>query len=287
MQVKTYCRPAAETELYMALSGETAPVLFVAGATDILVQARNGEPFAGCAAYDLTLLPALREIREDGDAIVIGSTATHAEIAASPLVRAYAPMLAAAVSEIGAVQLRNRATIGGNVVNASPAGDTLGPLSAMNAVVLLDYMGERRELPFLDFILGSGKTALKEKEFLRGVRIPKLPPDAQWRFEKVGRRNAMAISRLTVSMIAVFSDKNTLKELRVGIGAAFQKPMRFLELEQSAVGQPLLDENIEAIARAFSETLPQIAGRRASTDYKQPVCRMICARLLREMRDAQ
>ena len=124
-----------------------------------------------------------------------------------------------------------------------------------------------------------------EKEFLRGIRIPKLPEDVRWRFEKVGRRSAMSISRLTVSMVAVFSGRDVLRELRVGIGAAFRRPMRFYELEQAAAGAPLTDAKIEEIARAFSDTLPQIAGRRASTDYKQPVCRMICARMLREMRD--
>lgn len=285
MQVKSYLRPLAEAELYRALERETAPALFVAGATDILVQARKGEPYADFAAFDLTALPKLREICEDGDSILIGGTATHAEVASSPTVLAYAPVLAAAAAEIGAVQLRNRATIGGNIVNASPAGDTLGPLAVLNAAVLLDCMGELRELPFIDVISGAGKTALREKEFLRAVRIPKLPNRFRWRFEKVGRRNAMSISRLTVSVVADVSNERKLSELRVGIGAAFQRPMRFLELEQSALGKSLTDKTVEQIAAAFSDTLPQIAGRRASTDYKQPACRMILARLLREMRD--
>jgi CO/xanthine dehydrogenase FAD-binding subunit len=285
MQVKSYLRPLTEAELYRALERERAPVLFVAGATDILVQARNGEPFRDRAAIDLTALPMLREIREDEDYIYIGGTATHAEVAASQFVTAYAPVLAAAAAEIGAVQLRNRATIGGNIVNASPAGDTQSPLAVLNAAVLLDCMGELRELPYIDVISGSGKTALREREFLRAVRIPKLPNRFRWRFEKVGRRNAMSISRLTVSVVADVSNERKLNELRVGIGAAFQRPMRFLELEQSALGKPLSDGTVEQIAGAFSDTLPQIAGRRASTDYKQPVCRMILARLLREMRD--
>lgn len=285
MQVKSYLRPSTEAEIYHALEWESAPVLFVAGATDILVQARNGEPFRDRAAIDLTALPTLREIREDEDCIRIGTTATHAEVAASPIVRAHAPVLSAAAAEIGAVQLRNRATIGGNIVNASPAGDTLSPLAVLNTSVLLDRLGEMRELPFLDVITGSGKTALREKEFLRAIIIPKLPNVYRWRFTKVGRRNAMSISRLTISILASFAGKRILNDLRVGIGAAFQKPMRFFELEQEVLGRPLTDETIEEVVSAFSETLPQIAGRRASTDYKQPVCRMILARLLREMRD--
>jgi len=113
MQVKSYLRPTTEAELYRTLERENAPVLFVAGATDLLVQARKDEPFQNHAAYDLTALSALREIWDGGDAIWIGGTATHTDVATAPIVRAHAPVLAAAAAVIGAVQLRNRATIGG------------------------------------------------------------------------------------------------------------------------------------------------------------------------------
>jgi len=148
-------------------------------------------------------------------------------------------------------------------------------------------MGDIRELPFLEVITCSGKTALREKEILCAIRIPKLENEYHWRFTKVGRRNAMSISRLTVSTLARFTDERRLRDLRVSIGAVFQKPMRFFELEQGSLGRALTDETIEEIAFAFSERLPQIAGRRASTKYKQPVSQMILARMLREMRDEQ
>lgn len=285
MNVASYKRPADEAELYRTLDAEALPVLFVAGATDVLVQARTGDGFAGRAAVDLTALPALREIREEGESLIVGATATFTQIAQSALVRAHAPLLAAAAEQIGAEQLRNRATIGGNVANASPAGDTLGPLAALGAAAVLDRLGERRELRFLDLIQGPGRTALADKEFIRAFRIPKMPSDTLWRFYKVGRRSAMSISRLTLSMVLELSGDEVVRKLSVGIGAAFQKPMRFAELEASAVGRTLDSAEIGRLAGAFSDTLPQIAGRRASTRYKQPVCRLAIARLLNEMRD--
>ncbi len=285
MNVASYKRPADEAELYRTLDAETLPVLFVAGATDVLVQSRAGDGFAGRAAVDLTALPALREIREEGESLIVGATATFTQIARSALVRAHAPLLAAAAEQIGAEQLRNRATIGGNVANASPAGDTLGPLAALDAAAILDRLGERRELRFLNLIQGPGRTVLVDKEFIRAFRIPKMPPDALWRFYKVGRRSAMSISRLTLSIVLELSDGDTVRKLSVGIGAAFQKPMRFAETEASVIGRTLDNAEIGRLAEAFSDTLPQIAGRRASTQYKQPVCRLAIARLLTEMRD--
>lgn len=285
MRTQSYHRPSDEAELWRRLRNEASPVVFVAGATDLLVQAREGEPFAENAAYDLTAIAKLREISEESDVLVIGSMATFTQITESPLVAAYAPVLAAAAGQIGATQLRNRATVGGNVANASPAGDSLGPLAALDATLVLNRMGERRDIPFLDFFESSGNTVLREKEYIEAFRVPKPASGAVFRFYKVGRRNAMAISRLTLTLIASFSGERTVSDLRVAIGAAFKRPMRFAQLEASAVGLPLDDGAIERLSTEFSGTLPQIAGKRASTAYKQPVCRLACARLLREMRD--
>ncbi len=285
MNVASYQRPADEAELYRTLGAETLPVLFVAGATDVLVQARTGDGFSGRAAVDLTALSALKEIREEGESVIVGATATFTEIARSALIRTHAPLLVAAAGQIGAEQLRNRATIGGNVANASPAGDTQGPLAALDATVILDRLGARRELRFLDLVQGPGRTALMNREFIRAFRIPKIMPDALWRFYKVGRRSAMSISRLTLSMVLELSGDAAVRGLRVAIGAAFQRPMRFAEIEASAIDRPLDAAEIGRLAEAFSDTLPQIAGRRASTQYKQPVCRLAITRLLTEMRD--
>lgn len=285
MNIASYCRPADLQVLYDALAGERAPVLWLAGGTDVLVQGRGGSHFADRAAYDLTAVSALQKIEELPDALLIGSGVTHAQIAVSPLVKRHAAILGQASAQVGACQLRNRATIGGNIANASPAGDTLGPLAALDAEVILDRLGVCRRVPVTELITGPGKTVMRDREFIRAIRVPKLDARASSRFFKVGRRNALAISRLTISLAILWEQDGTVSDFRAAVGAAFPRPMRFSDLEAMARGQKLTDEQILRIAERLSGKIPEIAGRRSSTDYKQPVCRMACVRLLREMRD--
>jgi len=286
MKSLQYHRPRRESELYELLAAETAPILWLAGGTDLLVQERAGRSYEDRAVYDLTALEELKTLREDGTVLELGALLTHGQIAASPAVQTYAPLLAQACSQVGACQLRNRATLGGNLCNASPAGDTLAPLAALNAEVELDCLGQRRRIAVTDLILSPGKTALREKEFVRCVYVPKLSPGIQSRFLKIGRRNAMAISRLTLSLVLNREADGRVAELRAAVGAVFPRPMRFPDLEESLRGQELTDEAVEAFAQALAEQIPAIAGVRESTRYKQPVCRMACTRLLKEMRDA-
>lgn len=285
MNAVRYYRPKVLPELYAALDGESAPVLWMAGGTDVLVQAREPGRFDGCAVFDLTALEELRAIEDTGEALVIGGGVTHARIADSPLVRRFAPPLRQASAQVGAQQLRNRATIGGNIANASPAGDTLAPLAVLDAAVELDCLGRRRSLPLTELVCAPGRTALEEREFIRAIRIPKLPEGVRGGFRKIGRRRALAISRLTVAAVLGLDEGGGIKELRLSLGAVFPRPLRFPELEALALGAPAVDERLEEIALSLSEKIPEIAGRRASTVYKQPVCRLACQRLLKELRD--
>lgn len=284
MKIQAYYRPTTAALLYAALEEETAPVQWLAGATDVLVQARGNNRFADKAFFDLSAMEELKSIKEEEDFLVIGSGITFSRLAEDPLVKCHAPLLAQAAAQVGAVQLRNRATIGGNVANASPAGDSLGPLAVLDAVLCLDALGLKRKIPFLDFILSPGKTILGEKEFIRAFYIPKLSLSAHSKFYKVGRRNAMAISRLTISLVGTKDAADCVSDMRIAVGAVFPRPMRFLDVESIALGSRLSDSVISQIANAMAVKIPQIAGRRSSTVYKQPVCEMALNRLLGEMR---
>ena len=140
MNFCSYHRPTSLTELYLLLERERNTPLFLSGGTDILVQDRANGKYVGRAVYDLTALPELKEIRRNDDTLLIGGEVTHSAVANSPLVCQLAGPLAAACGMVGAVQLRNRATLGGNIANASPAGDSLGPLAALDAVICTDYL---------------------------------------------------------------------------------------------------------------------------------------------------
>ncbi len=283
MEFVSYHRPKTFEELYMALRQEKADAVFLSGCTDVLVQDREKGTFSGKAAFDLTAIEALKEIREEPDAVCIGAELTHAQIAQCDLLRNYAGPLCEACSQVGAVQLRNRATIGGNIGNASPAGDTLGPLTALGATVELDCLGALRQLPITEVIEKPGRLCLQEKEFIRTIRIPKLSKEMRWRFRKVGRRQALAISRLTLTMILSLESGGTVETCRAAVGAVFPRPMRFSDWEQAFCGRVLNAATIHEMASKLACRIPEIAGVRPSTRYKQPVVQLLCERLLTEM----
>lgn len=284
MNFSSYHRPDSLDALYERLEQESGRVLFLSGGTDVLVQDRESGRYAGRAVYDLTAIPALKTIRESGGDLYIGGEATHGDVADSTLVQRSAGPLACACSEVGAVQLRNRATISGNIANASPAGDSLGPLAALDAVICGDCLGRLRWIPITELIEKPGRLCLAEKEFIREIKIPKLREDSRWRFRKVGRRNALAISRLTLTVILRLTAEETITDYRAAVGAAFPRPMRFAEAERPFVGRKLTESTCREMAELLAGQIPRVAGVRASTRYKQPVTRLLCERLLREMR---
>jgi len=283
MEFVSYHRPKTIEALYAALREETADAVFLSGCTDVLVQDRATGKFAGKAAFDLTAIEELKKITEEPDAILLGAELTHGQAAECSLLRNYAGPLCAACSQVGAAQLRNRATIGGNIGNASPAGDALGPLAALDAAVGLDCLGARRWLPVTELIERPGKLCLKEKEFIREIRIPKMPEGMQWRFRKVGRRQALAISRLTLTVLLTLEPDRTIGACRAAVGAVFPRPMRFPDWERQSCGQRLDAAAAHEMAAALARRIPEIAGVRPSTRYKQPVTQLLCERLLMEM----
>lgn len=283
MEFVSYHRPKTIAALYEALRQEPAEAVFLSGCTDVLVQDRASEKFAGKAAFDLTAIHELKQITEEPNVVRIGAELTHGAIAECNILQRYAPPLCAACSQVGAAQLRNRATISGNIGNASPAGDSLGPLVALDATVELDYLGTRRWLPVTELIERPGKLCLQEREFIREIKIPKMPEGMQWRFRKVGRRQALAISRLTLTVLLTLESDGTIGAYRAAVGAVFPRPMRFPEWERQYRGQKLEAATAHEMAVALAQQIPEISGVRSSTRYKQPVTQLLCERFLMEM----
>lgn len=280
MRFKGLFVPQTAAEAVEAFQKANGEVFYVNGGTDVMVVAREKDRFDGKLGIDLSNLSELKTIRDEGDSLVIGAGCTHSQIAASLLVRRYAGVLAAASSEVGSPQIRNRGTIGGNIANASPAADTLGPLALLNARLTLLGPQGTRELPLCEVITAPYRNALLPGELITAVRIDKL--DCTQKFFKLGRRRALAISRLTVS-VAGRVENGKIAELRVALGSAFPRPMRFPEITDVAVGQTPTPELLRHVAEATAAKLPEIAGIRASTLYKQPVSQKLLERLLGEV----
>ena len=220
----------------------------LAGGSDLMVQSKRGIGLAPEFSFDVMIITGLEELkgirRLDDGSVEIGALSTPAEIAASEIVPWH---VREAASGMGAIALRNSATIGGNIGNASPKGDLPQPLILLDAsVVLVSRHGERTML-LDDFILGSKKTALSDDEIIRSVVIP--PHDFSYLFyRKIGMRKANAISKLSLSAAAVVKDGEIL-DFRAASGAAGPKVIRSKEAENLIKGHRR--DEIPSIMEAF------------------------------------
>lgn len=177
---------------------EDGPLVPLAGCTDLYVGVHLGAAPGPCF-LDLAGLAPLRGIRLRGETLSIGALTTHAELVASPLVRRRLPMLAAAASEVGSPQIQNRGTLGGNVANASPAGDTLPVLAVAEAEVVLRSADGERRVPFGAFYTGYRQTVMRHDELIVRFEIPPVA-GRQW-FRKIGTRAAQAISKVVIAAV--------------------------------------------------------------------------------------
>ena len=243
---------------------EDGPLTPLAGCTDIYVGLNFGV-LRDRRFVDIWGLEALRGISLDGDALRIGAVTTYTEVIRSPLVRRRLPMLAAAAREIGAVQIQNRGTLGGNVANGSPAGDTLPVLAAAEALVELRSIDWTRKVPFADFYTGYRTSVRRPDELITAVEFPRVD-GAQW-FRKVGTRAAQSISK--VAMAGVRAERP-----RIAFGSVAPTVVRVMRTEAAlAAGAPLAEAQ-----RILQEEISPIDDIRSTAAYR----RRVAARLLAE-----
>ncbi len=254
----------------------------IAGGTDLMV-AWNAGGLAGRTFLDLSPLGAWSRIRQAKDALAIGSLVTHTDLLRHPLVRRRFPLLAEACATVGGVQIQNRGTIGGNVANASPAGDTFPPLAVYEAVVVVVSAGGRREIPFLEFFAGPKRSRLAPGELIESLRLP-LParPPKRAMFRKVGTRAAQAISKTVAAGLLWLKRDGTVEELRVALGSMAPTVRRLRSAEAFAKGKHLTPAVVrEAVALVSADVSP-IDDVRSTADYRLAVSRNLLFRFLGE-----
>lgn len=255
----------------------------LAGGTDLVVAMHKDQQPEG-SVIDLSKVPELKGISADEDNIRIGSMMTFTEIADSELLRKHAPMLCNAAETVGSPQIRNRATLGGNICNASAAADGLTPLLCLDAKVELrsvavDGTTLTRVIPLEDFIIDSKKTALTSSEILSAVLFKALPADAVSAFQKIGRRNSLAIARLNGSCAIRLRD-NKAESVHLALGAATSKPERLREVELMLAGRELDEEALRMAGKEAAEYVFRKTGTRDSSVYKLPVIEKFTASLI-------
>jgi len=260
----------------------------LAGCTDWMVQGAV-ERMQRVGVLDLLRIEELRGIRELGKGdeihgapakgfkgVRIGATTSFSQIREHPLVREHYPILAEAASQIGGRQIQNRATVGGNMVNASPAGDSLPVLLAFNAEVEIAGLEGTRRVAYDSFYTGYRATVLQPGELLSAVLLPSVP--SYQRFKKVGTRRAQAISKVVLALCAQ-RGKDGWSQMRIAAGSVAPTPVRLRKAEAVCEGAPIgIETALEAAEAARGEVTP-IDDIRSTAHYR----RFALARVLRRM----
>jgi CO/xanthine dehydrogenase FAD-binding subunit len=278
-----YREPSTLSEAIAILNqyGKEAKVL--AGGTDLLVnmKERGWEPRV---LVNLKTIPDLRYILfDEKEGLRIGALTTVREVETSSLIREKFPCLHEGARSLGSVQVRNRATIGGNLCNASPAADHAPPLLVLNARVKLVGAGGERIVPLEKFFVGPGATVL-DNEVLTEIMVPASSQHVQGVYLTISRREAVDLAQVGIAVAARAEDKKTRwRDVRIALGAVAPTPLRAYETEKLLEGRNIQESVIEeAVAKSIEEARP-ITDLRASEWYRREIVKVLAQRALEQV----
>ncbi len=251
----------------------------IAGGTDILPRMQKGTLIVK-SLVDIHQLLDLCFIRETDDRVEIGAATTHSVIINSSILQQYAPILIDAISTIGCPQTRARGTLGGNLINASPAADSAPPLLALDADLVIRSKYGEKVVPLSKFFVGPGKTVLEPGELLTTIRIKKIPARSGAAFQKLGKRKGMAISVASVAAYVELDTNNRIKDIRIAYGSLAPTPLRAYNLENCLKGYAgetlVVIENLEKCLQDISP----ISDLRATSEYRKKTALVLTRRVL-------
>lgn len=273
--------PKTLEEALHQMSDGTHTVAAVAGGTNIVPDLRSGRHVPQ-TLVNLSCLSELKGIRLDAGFVVVGSGVTLSELLSSPLIARYGPPLQSAASTFASPLVRNRATLGGNLVDASPAADTVPPLLALDAKVQLTSLTGSRWVPLDGFITGVRKTLRKPDELVTAVCWKAEEPNSRvaYAYQKLGLRKADAISVVSVALKVEVDKNGKCQQARIALGSVAPTPLRVKKAEEALVGKILTAELITEIGRLTSEGISPIDDLRASASYRRRMANVLVCRLL-------
>ena len=282
---RDYYSPASVDETLRLMAEHRPQARIIAGGTDLLVELRRGARH-DLALIDVTRIGQLDQIYHDdsGGLIHLGPTVTHNQAAASALVAGQGPALALACWQVGTPQLRNRATVTGNLVTASPANDTITALWALDARLTLQSVRGRRVLPLSDFYHGVRRTALAADEMVTDIAFPALGMNQRSTFVKLGLRRTHAIALVNAAAVLTF-DGDIVTDARITLGSVAPTIIRAPEAERALVGGVLSDERIAQAAHLAAQTASPISDVRGGADYRREAVGVLVRRALASLRD--
>ena len=275
----TIVRPASVDEALAVLAEHGPAARVVAGGTDVLVELQRGiKPTA--TLIDVSALRELKYVRRRGATIALGGLATHNDVLAAPFAREAMLPLAQACIEVGAPQIRARGTVAGNLITASPANDTIAPLLALDAELVLASRAGERTVALGDFYTGFRATQLRADELVREVRFAALSERQRGIFLKLGLRRAQAISVIDVAVVLEVDARGAVTEARIALGCVAPTVIRAASAERFLIGRQLDEATCEEAGRLACDDAAPIDDVRGSADYRRTTLAALTARAL-------
>jgi len=270
-----YLQPKTLTEAINALANASSPALPLAGGTDLILDLDQGRHAPVHTIVDITSVREMLPIEIRGDELFIGASVSHTHIVDSELVAQHAQALIEACNLIGGPQVRNVATLGGNVAHALPAADGTIALMALDAHVEVANQNGNRRVPIAEMFLGPGKSALGKDELLVGFYLQLKNKNRSSAFKRIMRPQGVALPIINLS-VWLMRNENQISGVRIAVGPGGPKPWRALESESYLRGKTLNDETIyQALEILLRDAQFRTSPRRASADYRRELVKSL------------
>jgi carbon-monoxide dehydrogenase medium subunit len=276
-------QPSSLEEALVLIRRYGSSARIVAGGTDVIVEMSRGVKPAS-TVIDISRVAELDFVQTDDDSIVLGALATHNDVISNANCARDAYPLVQACVEIGAPQLRTRATVAGNIATASPANDTISALIALGATISLRNLEGCRSIPIEQFITGFRRIDLEPDEMIESISIPRLKPYQRGLFRKLGLRQAQAISVVHFAIVLSF-DVDLVTSARIALGCVAPTVIRATSTEQFLIGKSLTSEVMDEASRIAASEATPIADVRGSGDYRSLVLKRMIGDAFGRLRD--
>lgn len=278
----TYLAPASLSEALKLLAEHPGATKVLAGGTDLMLQLQDGM-WAPDYVVGVRDIPELNVLAYDAaTGLTIGAATPLRQIETSSVVQEKYPHLATGASEIGSVQIRNLASIGGNMCTATPSADGIPSLVSLDATARIASVRGERTVPVRDFFVGVRRTVLQPDELLVDVRVPAPSPYTSGAYVKLDTRPQMDLAIVGVAAtVTLAPGDSTIKKVAICLGAVATTPIRVPEAEEILIGRPLTDDLLAQAGAAAARAARPISDVRASADYRREQCDLMTRRAVR------